>query len=277
MRWMRPDAQRFLRQDHARYFKPSATAPNGKTWRELAFDRELAAIRQEHAALRRALAEVKFALLARKAGFDPDQPRVPAGNSGGGQWTSGGEGRGSGSDGTERNESGEGRDPFSFPLPMLQLEEPSTTRERNGFIKEAARWLARALRIGGPTSSFLAALDALSWLDTDRPFLDAYLDDPKTLDELQRGASERKRGYNVHHIVEQTSAEQDGFSRDLIDSPENLVRIPALKHWQITGWYMKSNEEFGGLSPRNYLRERSWDERVRVGLEALVRFEVLKR
>lgn len=26
----------------------------------------------------------------RKAGFDPDQPRVPAGNPGGGQWTSGG-------------------------------------------------------------------------------------------------------------------------------------------------------------------------------------------
>lgn len=158
---------------------------------------------------------------------------------------------------------------------MLLPEEPATTRERNVFIKAAAQWLARAARIGGPTGAFLAALDALSWLDTDRPFLDAYLDDPKTLDELQRGASERKRGYNVHHIVEQTSAEQDGFSRDLIDSSENLVRIPALKHWQITGWYMRENEEFGNVSPRHYLRGKSWDERKRVGYDALVRHGVL--
>ena len=34
-------------------------------------------------------------------------------------------------------------------------------------------------------------------------------------------------------------------SRSLIDSPENLVRIPTLKHWQITGWYMTPNEDYG--------------------------------
>jgi hypothetical protein len=160
---------------------------------------------------------------------------------------------------------------------MFQLEEPSTRRERNTFLKEAAQWLARALRIGGRTSSFLAILDALSWLDTDRPFIDAYLDEPRSLDELQRGVAEPKRGYNVHHIVEQAAADEDGFSRELIDGPDNLARIPALKHWQITGWYMTKNEKFGGLSPRDYLRGKSWDERTRIGQDALVRFEILKR
>jgi hypothetical protein len=33
-----------------------------------------------------------------------------------------------------------------------------------------------------------------------------------------------------------------------------LVRIPTLKHWQITGWYMTPSEDYGGLSPRSYLR-----------------------
>jgi hypothetical protein len=89
---MRPDAQRWLRQDHARYIRPEAPAPERKSWRERAFDRELAALRREQAALRRALTEVKFALLVRKGGFGPDQPRVPAGNPDGGQWTSGGGG-----------------------------------------------------------------------------------------------------------------------------------------------------------------------------------------
>jgi hypothetical protein len=57
---------------------------------------EVARARWRRAALRFKLALVKHALaLRRKANFNPDQPRVPAGNPGGGQWTSeGGEGSG---------------------------------------------------------------------------------------------------------------------------------------------------------------------------------------
>jgi hypothetical protein len=42
------------------------------------------------AALRVKLALMRLEELRRKAGFNPDQPRVPAGNPDGGQWTSGG-------------------------------------------------------------------------------------------------------------------------------------------------------------------------------------------
>jgi hypothetical protein len=38
------------------------------------------------------LAGIRLQLLLRKAGFNPDQPRVPAGQPGGGQWTDGGDG-----------------------------------------------------------------------------------------------------------------------------------------------------------------------------------------
>jgi hypothetical protein len=85
-----------------------------------------------------------------------------------------------------------------------------------------------------------------------------------------------KRGCDIHHIVEQTSAEQDGFPRSVIDGTDNLVRISRLKHREITGWYMIKNEDYNGLSPRNYLRGKSWSERTRVGLDVLIRNEVLK-
>ncbi len=32
----------------------------------------------------------------------------------------------------------------------------------------------------------------------------------------------------------------------------------------------------GGLPPREYLRGKGWDERVQVGIDALVKYEVLK-
>jgi hypothetical protein len=110
-RWMRPDADRYWRHDRARFFKPGVlegkdrlnplrAATYDDAQREQAFHDDLMALRREHEALRRAFSEVKAELLARKAGFDPSQPRVPAGNADGGQWTSEG---GVGSEGSDRS------------------------------------------------------------------------------------------------------------------------------------------------------------------------------
>jgi hypothetical protein len=51
------------------------------------------------------------------------------------------------------------------------------------------------------------------------------------LEELQQDALSPQVGNNIHHIVEQTSAAQDGFAWSMIDAPENRVRIPTLVHW----------------------------------------------
>jgi len=131
----------------------------------------------------------------------------------------------------------------------------------------------------GPAGEYLTALEAAaktaSWLYDKYPYIKAYLDGPKSLEELQRDGGKRETGYEVHHIVEQTAA-RDGHSREDIDGPDNLVRIPTLKHWEITGWYMTPNEDFGYLSPREYLRGKSWEEKRRVGLDALIDSGVLK-
>lgn len=115
-----------------------------------------------------------------------------------------------------------------------------------------------------------------SWIYEFSQYINAYLDAPKTLVQLQNAVSEPAAGYDIHHIVEQTQAENEGYSRDLIDGRENLVRVPTLKHWEITGWYARENEGLGMKSPREYLRGKSWDEKMTMGKKALVKHGVLK-
>jgi hypothetical protein len=88
--------------------------------------------------------------------------------------------------------------------------------------------------------------------------------------------SEERPGYDDHHIVEKTWAEYFGFTKSQIDDPSNLASIPSLTHYQITGWYMTPNPDYGGLSPREYLRDKDWETRRQVGLDALKRFNVLQ-
>jgi hypothetical protein len=153
------------------------------------------------------------------------------------------------------------------PPPIIPRERPPTEWARNDIAREIARWLVK---------NDGQVVEGASWLFEYEDSIQAYLDPPKTLEELHLAVSNPRKGYEIHHIVEQTSAEKEGFSRSIIDDPDNLVRIPKFKHWQINGWSGRPNPAFGGLSPREYLRGKHWDERVRVGLEALIEHGVLK-
>jgi hypothetical protein len=62
----------------------------------------------------------------------------------------------------------------------------------------------------------------------------------------------------------------------MIDAPDNLVRIPTFKHWELNAWYQMPNDDFGGVSPRTYLRGKDWAERTRVGRKALADHGILK-
>jgi hypothetical protein len=160
------------------------------------------------------------------------------------------------------------------PLPpIIPREKPPTASERYDIVRTTARWLAQRWL----AQEQRHVVEAPDWFLEYEPSVQAYLDPPKTLAELQQAVSTPKPGYDIHHIVEKDSAKQDGFRPSVINAPENLMRIPRFKHWEITGWYMKRNENYGGLPPRDYLRGKDWDERWRIGLEALIQHGVLKR
>lgn len=229
----------------------------------------------------------------RKIGYDPNEPRVPAGNRHGGEWTSDGANSGALPVASDASESsgwvpgavyaaneppgiGHNQGPPLDEPPKIPPEPPGTAKAINAFVKAAASYLARASK-DPRAAAFLALLAATAWLAREYlATIQAYLDPPKTWEELQRDALNPQPGYDIHHPVEQTPARQAGFPESQIDGPDNRLRIPRLKHWQITGWYATPNEEYGGLSPRDYLKDKSWDERLRVARKALIKFGVLK-
>ena len=225
-----------------------------------------------------------------KANFDPNQPRVPAGNPDGGRWT---DGNGGGTSlGRDSEELGTNRQASNIVLasftpggedddkpPKFPEERPRSSRGRSRVYKELAKWIARGVVkevVGKRITALLAIVDEAGWLEPAIDSIRSFADPPKSLEELQQDVYTPAAGYDVHHIVEQTSAERDGYPRSMIDAPENLVRIPRLKHWMITGWYMIPNEDYGWMPPRQYLRGKAWEERVRVGHEALMEAGVLK-
>jgi hypothetical protein len=153
------------------------------------------------------------------------------------------------------------------PPPLVPQQRPGRLSERYDVAREIAKWLVKNLG---------HVVEGVAWLEEYEAHIKAYLDPPKSLEELQQAVSESKKGYDIHHIVEQTPAKNDKFPDSKIQAPENLVRIPRFKHWEISSWYGRPNKIFGNKSPRDYLRGKDWDERLRVGLHALRIHGVLK-
>jgi hypothetical protein len=212
--------------------------------------------------------EIKADQLRRaiKAGYDPNQPRDERG-----RW-----GNGPSKEPPPELAKDPSRQPANEP-PKISEERPATAKERFRAVKELAKWAAKLVgRQLGAAVTIADALGVPEWAEEHAPLIRSYLDEPKSLEELQQAVSDPQKGYDVHHIVERASAQQDDLPRSLIDGPDNKVRIPRIKHWEINGWYGTLNKDFGGLSPRDYLRGKSWDERMRIGLRALIDHGVLK-
>jgi hypothetical protein len=105
-RWTRHDAHLWIRPDAARWVKPGtdpadvyptlarkrAQAEAAQAAEDAAFDAEIEQSRRFLAAIRAEVDELRAALARRRleeSKYSPDQPRVPRGNSRGGQWTGG--------------------------------------------------------------------------------------------------------------------------------------------------------------------------------------------
>src|SRR5262245_14125597 len=151
--------------------------------------------------------------------YDPNQPRVPAGNPDGGEWTS--------VDRVQDHIKVAGRI-LRIPPPRVPPQKPTNREDRIEAIKEVAKWL---LAVGGALGHVLKIAPCLREY---RAQIESYRNPPKTLEELQRAASQpRIPGYQDHHIVEQTPARDRNDPEWKINAPENMVRIPTLKHREI--------------------------------------------
>lgn len=142
-------------------------------------------------------------------------------------------------------------------------------------MQAAKAFAKQLLRRAGPIGALPTAIEVAEHY-SEIPSITSYQDAPKTLSELQQNAGKKRPGYEDHHIVEQGAGGREGFSRSQIEGADNVVSVPKYKHHEITGWYNTKSSNFGGLTPREYLRGKSWDEQVRVGLFAMRKFGVLK-
>ena len=97
------------------------------------------------------------------------------------------------------------------------------------------------------------------------------------MEELSANVRKARTGYQDHHIAKQAAARADGFPREMIDGPGNLVSVPTYKHREISAYYQTKQRKLGNLSPREYLRGKSWSERQQFGRDTLVKYKVLKR
>lgn len=192
-----------------------------------------------------------------KAGFRPDQPRWSKGSGEiSGRWSGG---AGEGPQVAPKPPPaelpqhywgiGHNQGPPLDDPPEVPKEQLSDESEINDFLKAAAGWLSRAgvrrvleigleATIGGPVGDFLLAMEGAYWLSSYLPYIQAYLDAPKTWEELQQNAG---TGYDIHHVVQRES-EKEGIPASMIYSSENEVPIPTLKHWEINSWLSQPNK-----------------------------------
>jgi hypothetical protein len=192
---------------------------------------------------------------------------VPRGDPDGGQWT---ETDANGNPVAQRRVRLAGDVPTNDP-PEVPKEKPTLPSGRASVRTAVTNFLRQA---GGSVEIVIKLMELPPWILRESAGLGSYLDPPKSLEELQQGVSSPKPGYDVHHIVQRN---QEGvFGSEVINSSDNLVLIPRMKHWEINKWYESRNDEYGGQSPRAYLDGRNWDVQRSVGLDALRRVGVLK-
>ncbi|MEP9380258.1 hypothetical protein ABLE91_26395 [Aquabacter sp. CN5-332] len=163
--------------------------------------------------------------------------------------------------------------------PSIPPQRPISLGERLRTARSVGQWLLRAATLANTDLRITAvrlALHAAQWMVEEYwPYVEAYWEGPRTLLELQEAVKVRRRGTDIHHIVEQTQARKEGFPESAINSSDNLVQISTFTHWQITAWYQTPIQELDWLTPREYLRDKDWDTKYRMGIRALENYGVL--
>jgi hypothetical protein len=176
-------------------------------------------------------------------------------------------------------------------VPKLPADRPPTARELNTRGRVMTNRLGPQVNSGAKSKAqalgeFAQESGVGDWLGTQFGRFLSNFDDPRSLDDLiareKNNDPPRSIGYETHHIVEvhrnsdDPLANSNNFSPDELESDANKVRIPYYGHRDISQFYSTPNDKYGGLSPREYLRGKSWDEQYQFGLNVMRDSGVLK-
>lgn len=191
-----------------------------------------------------------------------------------------------------RSQSGE---PIPIPIPLrpgtansstidLPEDRPDVSQDRYEAARTVADALKKAIADGDERMAQLIfdEIQRVGWLRDRYPSIISDLDPPKPLNDLLDAADEAegepRPGYHIHHIAEQGSPLPPGSDRgsEAIEDPSNKVLIPEYKHIEISKFYSTKNEDYGGLSPREWLKDKTFLERYEFGLKIMRRFGVLE-
>jgi|SRR5579863_1097939 len=168
----------------------------------------------------------------------------------------------------------------------LPTGRPPTTQELNRFLRQRSAILQREILAGRLSRAEAIAEFAITLgptiLDEAHALYSRYVarfDRPMSLDDLlARTYSESPPAwpaYEEHHIVE--DGPNEGLIPDsLLQSRRNRVKIPYYIHRDISDFYSTKDDEYGGMTPRDYLRGKSFEEQYRFGLDIMRKFGVLK-
>ncbi len=173
----------------------------------------------------------------------------------------------------------EGSIPVTPIVPPTFLDQaPPDSRSIYRKGREVADALGEAMEQGDPEAFrdiAEAARDA-SYLSREYPKIMSDLDPPKSYEELMAASDEPTRlGYHDHHIVEQ-GAQNSDIDKSLIESDQNIVRVPEYKHIDINAYYQTPNDGLGGKTPREYLKGKSFEDRLEFGKDVLRKFGIMK-
>ena len=119
-------------------------------------------------------------------------------------------------------------------------------------------------------------VDATHWIKDQAANIVSAVDfyqggPPYDLQELiDEAKTESKPGSQNHHIVEQGPQSKDLSPEDqkLINDSKNIIRLPTYLHQWVTNYYRIKDPDLG-MTPRQFLRGKSFEGRYQFGLKTL--------
>ncbi len=96
-----------------------------------------------------------------------------------------------------------------------------------------------------------------------------------TFEDFKKVHGAAGEGNAWHHIVEQNPSNVEKFGATQIHNTKNLVKVPhgtGSVHAEISGYYSSKRPFTGGMTVRDWLSTKSYEEQFKFGMKILKRF-----